>query len=344
MSFTTAEAVQAAKRLKTALQKRYNLVLKHGQALDLLAQTYGLKDWNVLSARLRETSKPLPASVPGIHTFSPAGHWLWPKTRPELLFSLLEKVKPNNLLWLTPISSEWVARGRWEPTHRSTTFDFWGQLSNENRVLHWLSLLEPFDSQDGLRHQRLFRLLVELCNPTAGDLQSVLRQIQARPDTDWSRWSLTDLELLRDFALKMRFVAVSSIPRYSQDLTIHRALQTYSSTEWLLPEKEIAPTLWAYLRSRVEQNNREPLVVIAPVTPNWDEKLMMQARGVGCSLFCSYQKLETAWAQTAQNARLLESETDLENPKFRPSKNWLRQTISADPEIDIEAGTPIGKS
>jgi hypothetical protein len=39
-----------AKQLRTTLKEKYQLEIGHGQTLDLVARSYGLKDWNVLSA------------------------------------------------------------------------------------------------------------------------------------------------------------------------------------------------------------------------------------------------------------------------------------------------------
>lgn len=50
---TTDEAKTAAKRLKDALAAR-KINLSHGECLDLTAQQLGLKNWNVLSARLAQ--------------------------------------------------------------------------------------------------------------------------------------------------------------------------------------------------------------------------------------------------------------------------------------------------
>jgi hypothetical protein len=49
----TLDPKTAAKRLRTAL-KDQNIELSHGECLDLVARQAGLKDWNVLSARLAE--------------------------------------------------------------------------------------------------------------------------------------------------------------------------------------------------------------------------------------------------------------------------------------------------
>ena len=59
---TTDEAKAAAKRLKDALAAR-KVNLGHGECLDLVAQQLGLKNWNVLSARLTQ-SREVTVKVP----------------------------------------------------------------------------------------------------------------------------------------------------------------------------------------------------------------------------------------------------------------------------------------
>lgn len=49
----TLDPKTAAKRLRAALKDR-NIDLSHGICLDLVARQAGLKDWNVMSARLAE--------------------------------------------------------------------------------------------------------------------------------------------------------------------------------------------------------------------------------------------------------------------------------------------------
>ena len=53
-------AKQRARRLRSALAAK-GLIISHGEALELLAQSEGLRDWNTLSARLQ---RPGPAWRP----------------------------------------------------------------------------------------------------------------------------------------------------------------------------------------------------------------------------------------------------------------------------------------
>jgi len=55
----TLDPKTAAKRLRTALGEK-NLDLSHGECLDLVARQLGLRDWNVLSARLEQEQPPKP--------------------------------------------------------------------------------------------------------------------------------------------------------------------------------------------------------------------------------------------------------------------------------------------
>ena len=47
----TPDPKTAAKRLRTALKEK-KIDLSHGECLDLVARQLGLKDWNVLAAKL----------------------------------------------------------------------------------------------------------------------------------------------------------------------------------------------------------------------------------------------------------------------------------------------------
>ena len=53
--FTALDSKTAAKRLRSALKDR-KIDLSHGECLDLVAQMHGLRNWNLLSARLAESS------------------------------------------------------------------------------------------------------------------------------------------------------------------------------------------------------------------------------------------------------------------------------------------------
>jgi hypothetical protein len=60
----TADPKTAAKRLRTALRER-NIDLSHGECLDLVARQLGLKNWNVLAAKLsREPEQAERISLP----------------------------------------------------------------------------------------------------------------------------------------------------------------------------------------------------------------------------------------------------------------------------------------
>lgn len=53
---TSHNVKSLAKKLRSALSD-YQLELKHSQSLEIIAKTFGLKDWNTLSAKLMETSQ-----------------------------------------------------------------------------------------------------------------------------------------------------------------------------------------------------------------------------------------------------------------------------------------------
>jgi len=44
-----------AKLIKTAIKDKCKIDIKHSDALEILAKSYGLPDWNVLSAILSES-------------------------------------------------------------------------------------------------------------------------------------------------------------------------------------------------------------------------------------------------------------------------------------------------
>lgn len=48
-----------AKLIKTAIEEKLKIQIKHSDALEILAKSYGLKDWNVLSAELNKLEKKL---------------------------------------------------------------------------------------------------------------------------------------------------------------------------------------------------------------------------------------------------------------------------------------------
>ena len=56
-----SEAKTVAKRLATALKTK-RIDLTHGECLDLVARQFGLKDWNVMAAKLAEKS-PVPSKI-----------------------------------------------------------------------------------------------------------------------------------------------------------------------------------------------------------------------------------------------------------------------------------------
>lgn len=43
-----------AKLIRVAIEKRCNIEIKHSDALEILAYSYGLPDWNTLSALLNK--------------------------------------------------------------------------------------------------------------------------------------------------------------------------------------------------------------------------------------------------------------------------------------------------
>ncbi len=55
IEITSYNIKSIAKNLKSALSD-FELELKHSQSLEIIAQTFGYKDWNTLSAKLNETS------------------------------------------------------------------------------------------------------------------------------------------------------------------------------------------------------------------------------------------------------------------------------------------------
>lgn len=79
----TLDAKTAAKRLRTALQEK-KLDITHGECLDLVARQLGLKDWNVLSARLNE----IPDTAGGIEV--PPG-WLLDGTNTDSFVGGLDR-------------------------------------------------------------------------------------------------------------------------------------------------------------------------------------------------------------------------------------------------------------
>lgn len=97
----TLDAKTAAKRLRTALQEK-KLDISHGECLDLVARQLGLKDWNVLAARLSETAP----SAGGIEI--PPG-WLLDGTNTDSFvggLDLQDRYRGQPVFWLRNANGE----------------------------------------------------------------------------------------------------------------------------------------------------------------------------------------------------------------------------------------------
>jgi hypothetical protein len=97
----TADPKTAAKRLRTALKEK-NIDLSHGECLDLVARQQGLKNWNVLAARLGQGS----ASMDSIDV--PAG-WLLDGANTESFVGGLAKhetYRGQPVFWLRNANGE----------------------------------------------------------------------------------------------------------------------------------------------------------------------------------------------------------------------------------------------